>query len=149
MTENAKKFITPLTLATLSTKPVLDDASEWEADGDIKHINLGKWCYMLVIVPATANTMIKLHNGTADNLLTSTYLALPKDRRVVIFPAMNVNMWESTTIQNVAAKLAARYLHKLVEPSTGTLACGDVGKGKLPSVDTIVKEIEGHFAFVD
>jgi phosphopantothenoylcysteine decarboxylase len=99
MTESAKKFITPLTLSTLSRNPVYDDAMEWAADGPIKHIELAKWCDLFVVVPATANTIAKMAQGIADNLLTSTYLALPDDKNVLVCPAMNTRMWDAKQTQ--------------------------------------------------
>jgi len=152
MTEAAKKFITPLTMATLAKGPIYDDNSEWAADGVIKHIELGKWLKdqatdMLVIAPATANTIAKMAKGIADNLLSSLYLARLPDTRVVIFPAMNTRMWENDMTQKHIARLRHRSFHKVVDPEVGLLACGDVGIGKLPSVRTIVTEIEGHRHF--
>ena len=155
MTENAKKFITPLTLSTLSRNPVYDDAAEWAANDQVKHIELAKWCDLFVVVPATANTIAKMANGIADNLLTSTYLALP-GTKVLICPAMNTRMWEARQTQANLNMLSNGESHhwlsdqnsevpgfhcKILPPEEGMLACGDVGMGKLPSVRTIVAEI--------
>lgn len=153
MTENAKKFITPLTLSTMSRNPVYDDASEWSADGRIKHIELAKWCDLFVIVPATANTISKLAHGVADNLLTSTYLALSNFcewkpgcvvKSALICPAMNTRMWEAEqTKSNLKLIAIDRSLGTLIlPPEEGMLACGDTGVGKLPSVRKIVEEIK-------
>jgi len=98
---------------------------------------------MLVIAPATANTIVKMANGIADNLLTSLYLALA-DSRVIIFPAMNTKMWENGRTQASLIILQNKINHKIVPPEVGLLACGDVGMGKLPSVRKIVEEIEAH-----
>lgn len=151
MTEAAKRFITPLTLATLSGNPVYDDSVEWAVSPDpsVKHISLAKWCDVFVVCPATANTIAKMAHGMADNLLTSTYLALPKTVRVLVCPAMNTMMWEAqVTINNVEIlrnrnKKSFFPFHYVVDPVEGRLACGDVGKGKLPKVPEIVKFIEG------
>ena len=146
MTEKAKEFITPLTMAVQSKNPVLDDHSEWVADGSIKHIELGKWLQnpedLFVIAPATANTIAKLAIGLADNLLTSTYLARPRNTTVIIFPAMNTKMWEARETQANVMALRTRLLHTVVDPEVGLLACGDYGIGKLPSVRTIVAAIK-------
>jgi phosphopantothenoylcysteine synthetase/decarboxylase len=143
MTESAKKFITPLTIATMSKNPVYDDASEWTADGPIKHIELSKWADILVIVPATANTITKIAIGIADNLLTSTYLAIYGDcRSVTICPAMNTHMWEKLWIQEHLTNLSKRYRHTIILPEEGLLACGDYGMGKLPSTRSIVEKIQ-------
>ncbi len=158
MTESAKKFITPLTLATMSKHPVYDDASEWTADGPIKHIDLAKWATIFAIIPATANTITKIATGIADNLLTSTYLALNVSgdnilrgspyRGIVICPAMNTNMWNKYWIQDHLKILSGRYHHLIVPPEEGLLACGDVGMGKLPSTRTIVEKLQGHLPFI-
>jgi phosphopantothenoylcysteine decarboxylase / phosphopantothenate---cysteine ligase len=139
MTENAKKFITPLTLATLSKNPVFDDASEWTADGVIKHIELSKWADLFVIVPATANTIQKIALGTADNLLTSAYLAF--ELKVLICPAMNTKMWNKKTNKEYLSLLRLRG-NKVLDPEVGMLACGDEGMGKLPATRTIIEKIK-------
>jgi len=141
MTENAKKFITPLTLATLSKNPVLDDTTEWSADGTVPHIELGKWADLVVIAPATATTIAKMAYGIADNLLTSVYLARCRTKDVLIFPAMNTRMLEEEITQKNITELALRPFHRVVQPEEGLLACGDVGKGKLPSVEKMLGEI--------
>jgi len=141
MTEAAKRIITPLTLATISKRPVLDDIAEWSGDGHIWHIELAKWTGIFIVVPATANTIAKMAQGIADNLLTSIYLALPKDTPVVIFPAMNTKMWENPQTQKNITELYNRPWHKIVDPEVGLLACGDIGKGKLPSVKTMAEAI--------
>ena len=154
MTESAKKFITPLTLATLSRNPVYDDGAEWAADGSIKHIELAKWCNLFVVVPATANTIAKMAHGIADNLLTSVYLALPPEKAVLICPAMNTRMWEAEqTKDNLALLKTNKDIDNdgkssnfsILQPEEGLLACGDVGMGKLPSVRTIVGSIKSCF----
>jgi phosphopantothenoylcysteine synthetase/decarboxylase len=146
MTENAKRFITPLTMATLSKRSVMDDAAEWIPDGHIKHIELSKWSEMFVIAPATATTIAKMAYGIADNLLTATYLALNKSgKKVVIFPAMNTNMWESAQNHANINLIHKRPFNKIVQPAEGMLACGDVGKGKLPTIDSMIHEIECYF----
>ena len=144
MTEAAKKFITPLTLATLSKNPVYDDAAEWAPDGVIKHIELAKWCNLFVVVPATSNTLAKLAQGIADNLLTSTYLALQNQKLVLICPAMNTHMWEdrqtSYNIERIRVKPG--FNGQVLLPEEGRLACGDIGMGKLPNTKKIIETIK-------
>jgi phosphopantothenoylcysteine decarboxylase/phosphopantothenate--cysteine ligase len=148
MTENAKRFITPLTLATLSKNPVMDDTTGWAADGTVPHIELGKWADLIVIAPATATTIAKMAYGIADNLLTSIYLARGSTKHVMIFPAMNTKMLEEEITQKNIMDLALRPFHKVIQPDEGLLACGDVGKGKLPSVDKILEEIESQLYYI-
>jgi len=142
MTENAKKFITPLTMATLSKHEVYDDASEWVPDGLIKHIELGKWSSLLVIAPATASTIAKMAQGIADNLLTSTYLALRVNHPVLVFPAMNYRMYEDERTQINLETLRKTSYVTVIEPDEGVLACGDIGKGKLVPVEMMLETIE-------
>lgn len=146
MTENAKKFITPLTLATLSGNPVYDDTSEWLPDGEIKHIELSSWGDVLMIVPATANTIVKLSQGIADNLLTSLFLAW-KYKPVIIAPAMNPRMWENKKVHEALLTLSPDW-HvpglephriRIVPPVEGKMACGDTGMGKLAPTKAIVE----------
>lgn len=146
MTENAKKFITPLTLATMSRNPVYDESTEWATNGtSIKHIQLSKWANIFAIVPATANTITKIAVGIADNLLTSTYLAFEynkENKGVVICPAMNTHMWEKSCTQEHLDTLKNRPNHLIVPPEEGMLACGDVGMGKLPSTRVIIENLQ-------
>jgi phosphopantothenoylcysteine synthetase/decarboxylase len=144
MTEKAKQFITPLTLATLSKGTVYDDASEWNADGVIKHIELAKWLDVMVVVPATANTIVKMSRGIADNLLTSIYIALPQNKKAILFPAMNTKMWENPHVQDALEHLTVLDGDGILweEPIEGKLACGDVGIGKLPPTKDIIKAIK-------
>jgi len=150
MTENAKKFITPLTLATLSNNPVYDDSVEWATmprDPSVKHVELAKWGDLLVICPATANTISKMRYGMADNLLTSMILAF-SGKPLIVFPAMNNKMYEHPITQDNIRELqsyrdALNYpLIKIVPPVEGRLACGDVARGKLPSTKAVVGEIK-------
>lgn len=149
MTEAAKKIIPPLTLATICKAPIYDDSSEWAVarmgTQDIEHITLSKWMDMLVVAPATANTIAKFAHGIADNLLTCTYLATPVgvavNKKIVIFPAMNTSMWGHPATQKNIQILRDRWNHTVVMPAVGMLACGDTGVGKLPSVKEIVEKI--------
>lgn len=147
MTEAAKRFITPMTMATMSHKPILDDACEWSGDGHIWHIEMAKWANLFIICPATANTISKMANGIADNVLTSIYLALPAQTMTMIFPAMNTKMWEAKQTQDNLNTLRQIPYHRVYDPEVGLLACGDTGIGKLPSIKTIVEKIEEESTF--
>jgi len=145
MTDRAKDFITPLTLATLSKNPVYDDTQEWAPHGRIDHIELAEWADIFVIAPATANTIAKLANGIADNLLTSTYIAIDwkskTNKNFIFCPAMNTRMYENEkTIQNMNI-LYKQYNHHIVQPEQGMLACGTTGIGKLARTKIIVEKI--------
>lgn len=147
MTEKAKDFITPLTLATLSRNPVYDDNYEWAPHGRVDHIELAEWAETFLVAPATANTIAKLSNGIADNLLTSTYLAFDNykcmSKRIIICPAMNTNMYENEITQKNINLLKIRKSHHIVPPVEGTLACGSMGIGKLAPTKSIIEYMEG------
>ena len=142
MTDRAKDFITPLTLATLSKHPVYDDAGEWAPTGRIDHIELSDWADIFLVAPATANTIAKMAHGIADNLLTSSYLAFNYNRRekklVYICPAMNTYMWYSPETQKNIEVLQEKVNHYIIEPVEGLLACGSYGIGKLAPTAAIV-----------
>jgi phosphopantothenoylcysteine decarboxylase/phosphopantothenate--cysteine ligase len=138
MTDSAEKFITPLTLETLSRRPVLRDMFSRDAEWDLAHISLAKLADVFVIAPATANIIGKLACGIADDLLTCT--AVTTKAPIVIAPAMNTDMFLNPIVQENIAKLKKLGV-KFVEPREGKLACGDVGKGALADVDEIVKAV--------
>jgi len=135
MTENATKFITPLTMQTLSGNKV--HFGPISADGgDTAHIDFAKNTDLFLIVPATANLISKIACGLAGDMLTTTILAL-KNTPVLIAPAMNTNMYENPVIRENIEKLKRRGF-KIIEPKEAVLACGDAGKGALADVDKIV-----------
>lgn len=135
MTKNACKFITPLTLETLSGNKVIVDMFESADYTDVKHITLAKKADLFLIVPATANIIGKISNGIADDMLSTTIMAT---RAPVIFaPAMNNQMYDNPIVRDNISKLK-HYGYKIIEPSVGHLACGYDAKGKLPKTEEIV-----------
>ena len=137
MTEAAANFVGPTTFRTLTGNPVA--VGLWdEADAIIHHISLAKEADVFVVAPATANTLVKLADGRADDLLSTT--ALATQATLVIAPAMNVHMWRAETTVAAVAKLRARGA-MIVEPETGELACGDVGEGRLADVALISRAV--------
>ena len=138
MTENATKFISPLTLGALINKPVLVD--DFDDQGyQIKHISYAKKADCFIIVPATANIIGKIANGVCDDIVTSTFLAATCPK--LIAPAMNVNMYDNLATQRNIERCKT-YGIKFVEPGYGLLACGDVGRGKLADTDDIINMVE-------
>lgn len=136
MTPLAKQFITPLTMATLSRNPVLADFFDPENGAWNSHIDMGLWADALLIAPATANTISKMATGTADNLLLTTYLSA----RCPVFaaPAMDMDMFcHAATTQNLQT-LRTRGVH-IIEPSTGELASGLDGKGRMEEPEVILR----------
>lgn len=142
MTKHATEFVSPLTFKTLSHHTCEVDTFAADNEDPIAHITLAKWADLMVIVPATANMLAKVSLGIADDLVSTTFLAAhcPK----MICPAMNVHMYENETTQR-NLRLAKDLGYQIIEPETGLLACQDVGKGKLASVDTIVQAIDAVF----
>ncbi|MUT66823.1 bifunctional phosphopantothenoylcysteine decarboxylase/phosphopantothenate--cysteine ligase CoaBC [Paenibacillus sp. NEAU-GSW1] len=143
MTESAAKFIAPLTLQTLSRHPVYIDTFEERDPSVVAHINLADQADLIVIAPATANTIGKIANGLADDMLSTTMLAATCP--VLIAPAMNVHMYEHPAVVRNLELLAERGA-MFVEPGTGQLACGYVAKGRLAEPEDIVLAVEAFFA---
>ncbi len=136
-TPNALNFVTKLTLQNLSQNEVGIEEFEVE-DFKPEHISYADEADIMVIAPATANTISKIANGICDNLLTSVVCAFKKP--VIIAPAMNCNMWENPVIQANIKKLSSLG-YKILEPENGFLACGYDGKGRLCSLDKIFDEV--------
>lgn len=142
MTDLAKAFITPLTLATLSKNPVLVEFYNPENGDWNNHVDLGMWADAYLIAPATANTMAKMAHGVADNLLLTTYLSARCP--VFVAPAMDLDMLKHTATQENINKLKERG-HVVIEPSTGELASGLEGKGRMEEPGIIVEMLLNYF----
>lgn len=144
-TPAALRFVTPLTLMTLSRNPVISSFED-EVDSWVPvHIALAQRADLLVVLAATANTLACMAHGQAPNALTSLYLA--NRAPVLIFPAMNGRMWEHPATRENVACLAARPHHHICGPAeSGMLACGDEGKGRLLPVPEICETITRHFS---
>ncbi|NLY43584.1 MAG: bifunctional phosphopantothenoylcysteine decarboxylase/phosphopantothenate--cysteine ligase CoaBC [Clostridiaceae bacterium] len=138
MTRSACEFITPLTFQSLSQQYVVHDMFEEPRSWEIQHVSLAQKGDVFVIAPATANIIGKVANGIADDMLSTTIMATKSP--VIFAPAMNSNMYENTIVQQNINKLKSLgYI--FVEPESGRLACGDVGKGRLAPTDTIVDAV--------
>lgn len=141
LTEGGSRFITPLTLQTLSKNKVYMDMFEEIVPSEVKHIALAKKADIVLIAPATANIIGKIANGIADDFLSTVIMAVPQSTPVYIAPAMNTNMYQNRIVQQNIEKL--RNLgYKFIEPKESLLACGDLGKGALADVDEIVNVID-------
>lgn len=137
MTESAQRFVTPLTVTTLSRHPVYTDASFWGAVHDRPlHIQLGEWADVFLIAPLTANTLSKLALGLADNLLTNTVLASVCP--ILVAPAMNTVMWQQPTVQQRWQSLCGLERFHSIGPEAGLLACDTVGTGRMAEPKDIV-----------
>lgn len=141
MTPAAQKFITPLTLQVLSKNPVELDVLLENDPKRIEHIDIGKETDLFLVAPASANTIAKLAMGLADNMVTSTALALPTTTKKLLAPAMNTKMLEHPATQR-NLKLIQDYGYQIIQPREATLACGDQGTGALATVDTIIQTVK-------
>ena len=146
MTENAKRFVTPLTFQTLSGNPVLHEMFRLLEGSKIGHVAMSDIADLMVIAPATANIIGKIANGIADDLLSTMVMAM--DVPVLFAPSMNVKMWKSSFVQYNVERLKA-YGYHFVGPSEGDLACGSKGRGRLAEVPEILEKIEDIFTEKD
>ena len=138
MTEHATKFITPLTFEQLTGRRTMVDTFDRNFSHQVEHISLAERTDLVIVAPATANVMAKLAHGLADDMLTTTILACrcPK----LIAPAMNTNMYENPVTQD-NMEILRRYGWEVIEPASGRLACGAVGKGKMPEPEDLLQHI--------
>lgn len=139
MTEGAQKFITPLTLGTLSQNHVIIDMFEETKDWNVEHISLADKADILLVAPATANIIGKVAHGICDDFLTTTIMATKA--RVIFAPAMNVNMYENQILQNNITSLKEKG-YEFIGPIEGNLACGYTGKGKMAEPEAILEYID-------
>tara|TARA_E500000178_G_scaffold259367_1_gene256168 strand:- start:417 stop:1622 length:1206 start_codon:yes stop_codon:yes gene_type:complete len=142
LTESAKEFVTPLSITALSQGKVYSKLFSLENENEMDHISLSRWADVIVIAPATANTISKLAQGTTDDLASTVVLA--SDKNIYLAPAMNVRMWEhQTTKKNL--KQLKDFGYKLIGPEIGDMACGEYGEGKMSDPIKIAEEINQFF----
>ncbi len=138
MTENATKFVTPLTFEQLTGRRTMVDTFDRNFSHQVEHISLADRTDLVIIAPATANVCAKLAHGLADDMLTTTVLACKCPK--LIAPSMNTNMYENPVTQD-NLQILRRYGWDVIEPASGRLACGAVGKGKMPEPEDLVQHI--------
>ena len=143
MTPSAKEFITPLTLATLTQKPVVSEFFDRRDGSWHSHVSLGLWADAMLVAPASASTIGKMANGISDNMLVTTYLSMKAP--VFVAPAMDLDMYAHPTTQANLKKLAS-YGNHIIEPGTGFLASKLEGKGRMEEPEKIVEALEQFFA---
>ena len=142
LTKRGAEFVTPLSITSLSQSKVYQDLFSIENEAEMDHISLSRWADLILIAPATANTISKLANGNADDLAST--VALASNKKIFIAPAMNVRMWDHQSTRENISKLKT-YSYKLIGPEIGDMACGEYGEGKMLEPKNIVNEIENHF----
>ena len=143
MTQSAQEFVTPLTLQVLTKRPVLTHTFDEREPSQVQHVAMADWCDLAIVVPATANGLAKMAHGLADDVVTTTLLAVTAP--ILVVPAMNVHMYENPATQRNLAQLQADGL-TIMEPDTGFLAEGYEGKGRLPELHRIVAQVERLYA---
>ena len=141
MTDAATEFITPLTLQVLSQRPVAIDIMQEPDPSKVNHIDIAKESDLFLLAPATANTIAKLANGLADNMVTATALALQPHTKKVLAPAMNTKMFENPLTQHNLERLK-KFGWEIIEPREAVLACGDHGTGALADVNIIIEKVK-------
>jgi len=142
LTDSGKKFVTPLSVTSLSQNKVYQDIFDSENEAEMDHISLSRWCDIILFAPVTANSIAKLASGRADDLASTLILA--SNKQIILAPAMNVRMWlHKSTQSNIDKLLDFGYLS--IGPSTGEMACGEYGEGKMSSPDQIYEFIKNYF----
>ena len=143
LTESGKKFVTPLSAASLSQSKVYQDIFDNEKEAEMDHISLSRWSDIILFAPITANSIAKLASGKADDLASTLILA--SNKQIILAPAMNVRMWLHKATQNNMNKLLD-FGYLSVGPSTGDMACGEYGEGKMSSPEQIYEFIKNYFS---
>ena len=138
LTKSAKEFVTSLSVASLSQGKVYDDLFSIENETEMDHIALSRWADVIIIAPATANTISKLSQGSSEDLASTVTLA--SNKQVFLAPAMNVRMWQHQSTKNNLQKLKS-YGYKLIGPEIGDMACGEYGEGKMSEPNDIYNTI--------
>ena len=142
LTKSGSEFVTPLSITSLSQSKVYQDLFSLEDEAEMDHISLSRWSDLILIAPATANTISKLANGISDDLAST--VALASNKKIFIAPAMNVRMWEHKSTKDNIKKLKS-YNYELIGPEIGDMACGEFGEGKMSEPTSILKELDNYF----
>ncbi len=138
LTKGGAEFVTPLSVTSLSQSKVYQDLFSLEDETEMDHISLSRWADLILIAPATANTISKLANGNSDDLAST--VALASNKKIFIAPAMNVRMWEHQSTKQNIQKLKT-YNYELIGPEIGDMACGEYGEGKLTEPKEILNKL--------
>jgi phosphopantothenoylcysteine decarboxylase/phosphopantothenate--cysteine ligase len=142
LTKNGAEFVTPLSITSLSQSKVYQNLFSIEDEMEMDHISLSRWADIILIAPATANTISKLANGNSDDLAST--VALASNKKIFIAPAMNVRMWDHQSTKQNIAKLKT-YKYSLIGPEIGDMACGEYGEGKMSEPEEILNQLENYF----
>lgn len=135
VTKNGSKFVTPLSITSLSQEKVYSDLFDYNNESEMDHISLSRWSDLVLIAPATTNTISKLSYGISDDLASTVVMA--SDKNIFLAPAMNVRMWEHPANKENLHKLKD-FGYQIIGPETGDMACGEFGEGKMTEPEDIV-----------
>ena len=138
LTKSGSKFITPLSISSLSQEKVYTDLFDAKNESEMDHIALSRWADFILIAPATANIISKLSYGLADDLASTVVLA--SNKKIFLAPAMNVRMWEHPSTKENLNKINS-YGYQVIGPEIGDMACGEFGKGKMTEPNEIINTI--------
>ena len=141
LTKSAQNFVTPLSIVSLSQDKVYTDLFNHRDEAEMDHISLSRWADLILIAPATANTISKISNGSADDLASTVILA--SNKKIFLAPAMNVRMWEHTSNKQNLEKLK-EFGYLVLGPAIGEMACGEFGEGKMSEPIYIFNEIKNY-----
>ncbi len=146
LTKNAKEFVTPLSVSSLSQEKVYDDIFSAENEAEMDHISLSRWADAVLVAPITANTISKVASGNAEDLASTVLLA--SNKQIFLAPAMNVRMWEHPSTKENILKLKS-FGYKIIGPEIGDMACGEYGEGKMSEPNEIVNTLKNYFSNLD
>ena len=146
LTKNAKEFVTPLSVSSLSQEKVYDDIFNAENEAEMDHISLSRWADAVLVAPITANTISKVASGNAEDLASTVLLA--SNKQIFLAPAMNVRMWEHPSTKENILKLKS-FGYKIIGPEIGDMACGEYGEGKMTEPNEIVNTLKNYFSNLD
>ena len=146
LTKNAKEFVTPLSVSSLSQEKVYDDIFSAENEAEMDHISLSRWADAVLVAPITANTISKVASGNAEDLASTVLLA--SNKQIFLAPAMNVRMWEHPSTKENILKLKS-FGYKIIGPEIGDMACGEYGEGKMTEPNELVKMLKNYFSNLD
>lgn len=146
LTKNAKEFVTPLSVSSLSQEKVYDDIFSAENEAEMDHISLSRWADAVLVAPITANTISKVASGNAEDLASTVLLA--SNKQIFLAPAMNVRMWEHPSTKENILKLKS-FGYKIIGPEIGDMACGEYGEGKMTEPNEIINTLKNYFSNLD
>ncbi len=146
LTKNAKEFVTPLSVSSLSQEKVYDDIFSAEDEAEMDHISLSRWANAVLVAPITANTISKVASGNAEDLASTVLLA--SNKQIFLAPAMNVRMWEHPSTKENILKLKS-FGYKIIGPEIGDMACGEYGEGKMTEPNEIFNTLKNYFSNLD